>query len=367
MYLLFPQEIDAKEELIKELESQVECLRSEQDRLKKDKEEELDQLNAVIEKLQQELANIEPKQPPEEEEEDAKGELGSSVWGSTKEEYDEMKQRMELATKELDALKAEQGKLLETYLRLKQSAEALAESENLESAESELEEALREKTAGVVVLQAEVQALEQSAATRMEELGLRIHELEDLVEEKDSEIKRCQVLVEQTQSYADDLQQKISTLEGNLREKMAEALVSQATLEAFQQQQRSEGSKQQQELQKHPASAAYEFGDFGIPQMDFSSLGQAKQAPRGKVVHLTQKLRDLEVGLSGMQKDQELQKQLLSSSEEEVLEYERRLAVLMDLLSQMKAGSHQRTAPSVEVRIINYITLSCSVSFKYMD
>ncbi|KAM4725778.1 A-kinase anchor protein 9 isoform 3-T3 [Anableps anableps] len=341
------KEIDAKEELIKELESQVECLRSEQDRLKKDKEEELDQLNAVIEKLQQELANIEQKQPAEEEE-DAKGELESSAWGPTKEEYDEVKQRMDLATKELDTLKTEHGKLLETYLRLKQSAEALAETEHLGSGESELEEALREKTAGLVVLQAEVQALEQSAASRVEELGLRIQELEDLVEEKDSEIKRCQALVEQTQCCADDLQKKVSSLEGNLREKVAEALVSQATLEAFQQQQRTEGSKQQQELQKRSASAAYEFGDFGIPQMDFSSMGQAKQAPRGKMVHLTEKLRDLELGLSGMQKDQELQKQLLSSSEEEVLEYERRLAVLMDLLSQMKTGSHQRAAPSVE-------------------
>ncbi|MEQ2232116.1 hypothetical protein ILYODFUR_007925, partial [Ilyodon furcidens] len=327
--------IDAREEQIKELESQVECLRSEQDRLKKDKEEELDQLNAVIEKLQQELANIEQKQPTEEEE-DAKGELESSAWGPTKEEYDKMKQKMDIATKELDALKAEHGKLLETYLRLKQSAEALAETENLDSAESELEEALREKTAGLVVLQAEVQALEQSAASRLEELGLRIQELEDLVDEKDSEMNRCLL--------------KVSTLEENLREKVAEALVSQATLEAFQQQQqmRSESSKQQQEPQKHPASAVHEFGDFGIPQMDFSSMSQTKQAPRGKVVHLTQKLKDLEAGLSGMQKDQELQKQLLSSSEDEVLEYERRLAVLMDLLSQMKAGSHQRTTPSVE-------------------
>ncbi|XP_032437219.1 A-kinase anchor protein 9 isoform X1 [Xiphophorus hellerii] len=336
------KEMDAKDELIKELEFQVEYLRSEQDRLKTDREEEVDQLNAVIEKLQQELANIEQKQP--EAEEEAKEELESGGCVATKEEFDEMKQRMDLATKELDTLRAEHSKLLETYLRLKQSAEALAETENLGGAESEFEEALREKTAGLVVLQAEVQALEQSAASRVEELELRIRELEVLVEEKDSEVERCQVLVEETQSYADNLQQKVSTLEGNLTEKVAEALVSQATLEAFQQQHRTEASKQ--EAQSRPA--AYEFGDFGIPQMDFSSLGPARQAPRGKVAQLTQKLRDLEVGLSGMQKDQELQKQLLSSSEEEVQEYERRLAVLMELLSGMKAGPQQRAAPSNE-------------------
>ncbi|XP_030596273.1 A-kinase anchor protein 9-like [Archocentrus centrarchus] len=249
-------------------------------------------------------------------------------------------------------LRKEHSKLLETYLRLKESAEALAETENLESSEGALEEVLREKTAGLVVLQAQVQALEESASSRVEELGLRITELDDLVSEKDSEISHCRLLLEQSQSHAEGLQKRVSNLEDNLREKVAAALVSQATLEAFQQQHQSVGTKQKQDLQKPPERhvelLSYEFGDFGIPQMDFSGLGQAKQVPTGKVVHLTQKLRELEVGLSGMQKDQELQKQLLSSSEEEVLEYERRLAVLMDLLSQMKPGVRQRTSLSVE-------------------
>lgn len=332
--------------MIKDLESQVECLRSEQERLKRNKEEELEQLNDVIEKLQQELANIEQKQAAEEEE-DAKVEVESGTWEPTKEEYGEMKQRMDRATKELETLRMEHSKLLDRYLLLKQSADALAETENLDSSE-ELEEALREKTAALVVLQAEVQALEQSASSRVEELGLRIQELEDLVGEKDLEVNRCRLLVEQTQTCADDLQAEVYNLEENLRENVAAALVSQATLEAFQQQ--SEESKQQQELQRLPAPHVLEFADFGIPRLDFSPMDQVKRSPTGKVVHLTQKLRDLEVGLSRMQRDQELQKQLLSSSEEEVLEYERRLAVLMELLSQMKAGPCQRTPSSVEVR-----------------
>uniref|UniRef100_A0A3B4UKF2 Pericentrin/AKAP-450 centrosomal targeting domain-containing protein n=1 Tax=Seriola dumerili TaxID=41447 RepID=A0A3B4UKF2_SERDU len=349
------KEIDERDELIKDLESQVECLRSEQERLKRNNEEEFDQLNAVIDKLQQELANIEQKQVAEEDEDD-KGEPESGEWGPGKEEYDEMKQRMDLATKELDTLKTEHSKLLETYLRLKESAEALAETEKMDGSEGDLEEALREKTAGLVVMQAQVQALEQSATNRVEELGVRIQELEDLVAERDSELSRCRLLVEQTQSYVDGLQQKVSSLEENLREKVAEVLVSQATLEAFQQQQQqqqqqTQGTKESQDLQRDAEPHVHGFGDFGIPQMDFSGLGQAGHVPTGKVVHLTQRLRELEVGLSGMQKDQELQKQLLSSSEEEVLEYERRLAVLMDLLSQMKARSHQITSPAVEVRV----------------
>ena len=318
--------------------------------MKRNKEEELDQLNAVIEKLQQELANIEQKHAAEEDD-DIKDEPESGVMGPSKEEYSEMKQRMDVANRELVTLKAEHNKLLETYLRLKEGAEALAETERLDSSEGELEDALREKTAGFVVLQAQVQALEQSATSRVEELGIRIQELENLVGEKDSEINRCHLLVEQTQSYADDLQHRVSSLEENLREKVAASLVMQATLEAFQQQ--SVTLKQDQEPPQQAGPHVYKFSDISIPQMDFSRLGQVKQVPTAKVVHLTQKLRDLEVGLSGMQKDQELQKQLLSSSEEEVLEYERRLAVLMDLLSQMKAGTRLRTSFSVEVSLVN--------------
>uniref|UniRef100_A0A8D2ZU69 Pericentrin/AKAP-450 centrosomal targeting domain-containing protein n=1 Tax=Scophthalmus maximus TaxID=52904 RepID=A0A8D2ZU69_SCOMX len=337
-----PDEIDEKDELIKDLESQVECLRSEQERLKRNSEEELDQLNAVIDKLQQELANIEQKQAAEEDE-DIKGEPGSGAWGPGKDEYDEMKQRMDLATKELNTLKTDHSKLLETY-----------------RSEGQLEEALREKTAGLVVMQAQVKALEQSATSRVEELGLRIQELEDLVAERDIEISRCRLLVEQTQSHADGFQRRVSNLEEDLREKVAGALVSQATLEVFQQQQQqAQGSRENRDVQRHAdpqgkpnvEPRVHDFGDFGIPKMDFSGLGQPTQVSTGKVVHLTQKLLELEVGLSGMQKDQELQKQLLSSSEEEVLEYEKRLAMLMDLLSQMKSSTHQRTSAAVNVRV----------------
>ncbi|KAK1334914.1 hypothetical protein QTO34_004486 [Cnephaeus nilssonii] len=53
--------IEGKNELIRDLETQIECLVSDQERVKKTREEEIEQLNEVIEKLQQELANIEEK------------------------------------------------------------------------------------------------------------------------------------------------------------------------------------------------------------------------------------------------------------------------------------------------------------------
>lgn len=334
------KELDAREEVIKELESQVECLRSEQERLKRNKEEEVDQMSAVIDKLQQELTNIEQKQVLEEDE-DTMAELESSTWALNKEEYEEMKQRMHLATEELGTLKAEHSKLLENYLCLKESTK---------SPDTELEDALIQKTAGLVVMQAQVQALEQSASSRLEELGLRIQELEDIVNEKECELRLCRLQREQTQRHAEDLQQKASELEVNLRDKVTEA---------FTIQQQPERSNEIEDRLGHVEPRftpnvepqGYDFSDIVIPKMDSSEIGQLRPVSTGKVFHLTQRLQDLEVGLSGIQKDQELQKQLLSSSEEEVLEYERRLSVLMDLLRQMKERTHQRASPALEVRV----------------
>uniref|UniRef100_A0A674BWQ5 Pericentrin/AKAP-450 centrosomal targeting domain-containing protein n=1 Tax=Salmo trutta TaxID=8032 RepID=A0A674BWQ5_SALTR len=310
------KEINARDELLWELESQVECMRSEQQRLKKNSEEELEQLNAVIDKLQEELANIERKQSSETDEE-LKGQLESQVGGPSKEEYDEMKQKMDLATQELDTIKSEQCMLLERYRCLQESRLALAESEKEQSDDTamELQDALREKTAEFLVVQAQIQALEQSAASRLEELSNRVQELEACVRERDSELIRCRFLVERAQEDADELQSKVQDLEDKLRERVAAALVSQAQLGAVQQ--------QSHQLQESKGQRTKESGH---------------QDPQGQmeVILLTEKLRELEVGLSGMQKDQELQKQLLSSSEEEVLEYEKRLVMLMDLLNQMR-------------------------------
>uniref|UniRef100_H3DJI4 Pericentrin/AKAP-450 centrosomal targeting domain-containing protein n=1 Tax=Tetraodon nigroviridis TaxID=99883 RepID=H3DJI4_TETNG len=326
------KELDGREEVIKELESQVECLRSEQERLKRNNEEEVDQMSAVIDKLQQEMTNIEQKRVTEEDE-DTRPELESSTWALNKEEYAEMKQRMDLATEELRTLKTEHSKLLESYLCLKESAKALAETEQQRSPDTELEDALLQKTAGLVVMQAQVQALEQSASSRLEELGLRVQELEDTVNEKECELRHCRLQLEQTERRAEGLQQKASELEVNLRDKVTEA---------FTIQQQPEGSKETAERPGH-----YDF-DIVIPKMDSSDIGRLRPVSTGKVFHLTQRLQELEVGLSGIQKDQELQKQLLSSSEEEVLEYEKRLSVLMDLLGQMKNRTHQRASPALE-------------------
>uniref|UniRef100_A0A8C7RCX6 A kinase (PRKA) anchor protein 9 n=1 Tax=Oncorhynchus mykiss TaxID=8022 RepID=A0A8C7RCX6_ONCMY len=353
------KEINARDELLRDLESQVECMRSEQQRLKRNSEEELEQLNAVIDKLQEELANIERKQFSEMEEE-LKRQLKSQVEGPSKEEYDEMKQKMDLATLELDTIKAEHCSLLERYRCLQESRLALAESEKELSDDMamELQDALRDKTAAFVVVQAQIQALEQNATSRVKELSLSVQKLEACVTERDSELTRCRFLVERAQEDADDLQRKVQDLEDKLRERVATALVSQAQLGAIQQQlhqsQQSKGQRAKESVHQDPR------GQMEVPGFGFAGMSRAveiqgaKHGPTGKVVLLTEKLRELEVGLSGMQKDQELQKQLLSSSEEEVLEYEKRLVLLMDLLNQMrttKPVGRQRTFPATEASL----------------
>ncbi|XP_057683279.1 A-kinase anchor protein 9 isoform X3 [Corythoichthys intestinalis] len=264
--------IDQRDALINDLESQVECLKSGQERLKRKSEEEVEQLNSVIDKLQQDLVHMERK-------DDVEAHVG--------EEYEEMKQRMDAVTKEFSALKLEHADLLETHQRLKESAE------NSE----ELAESLRQKTASLLVAQAQVQALEKSAASSLDELQARIRELEN---EKDTELSRCQ-------KFSDELQVKVSTLEEHLREKVAAEVVSQATLDALQQQ-------------------------------------VSKDQSGDKVGQLNQKLDELETSLGGIEKNNKLRKQLLSRSKEELAEYERRLVALVDLMRLMVGPQLTMTA-----------------------
>ncbi|XP_051526692.1 A-kinase anchor protein 9-like isoform X2 [Myxocyprinus asiaticus] len=317
--------LEEKDEVLHELEAQVEYLQSEQERLKRNSEEEVDQLNAVIEKLQQELSHIEHKQPQEDE------------TPSVREEYDEMKQKMDEVTRELDTLKADHSSLKSRYESLQEEAFVERDSEMV----AELEEALMEKTAAFVVVQAEVQALEESAGSRVMSLSQRVEELEICVEEKDSELRACRLKVEQAQTDAGTLYRKVIDLEEKLREKVAAVLVSQAQLEAVQ--------SQTKELHAEARAEDVTSEVVGLRVELESEDVASTPASGGKMSLLTEKLKELEEGLSGMQKDQELQKQLLSSSEEDVQEYERRLAILMELLNQMRTKPTQhRPLPSAE-------------------
>ncbi|XP_072561718.1 A-kinase anchor protein 9 isoform X2 [Paramormyrops kingsleyae] len=337
--------IEEKNELLRELEAQVECLKSEQEHLRRNNELEVDQLHDVIEKLQQELLKIEHKSSEEylPDTEDLSGATREEI-SFSKEEFDEMKQKIDETTQELNTLKANHNSLLEKCRGLEEEKlDVLSAKENERSHVEELEEALQEKTAVAVVMQAQIQALEQSASSKVADLTKRVEELEACVEEKDSELTDCRLRVEQAQAEAAALQLKISSLEDKLRDKMAGLLVSQAQLTKELCGQTSEAVGLLEFCPREAGKDAFE-GPSSIPETP-EEVREGRRTPVAKVVRLAEKLKDLEECLREIQKDQELQKHLLFSSEEEVVEYEKRLAVLMNLLNQMTAKSIHRKSP----------------------
>ncbi|KAI1902022.1 hypothetical protein AGOR_G00040430 [Albula goreensis] len=126
---------------------------------------------------------------------------------------------------------------------------------------------------------------------------------------------------------------------------MAAMLVSQAQLGAIQEQSKVQTKDPHcQETELQWGQSTQQLGMTSHPGTQAEAKVR-KGAPMMKVVHLTEKLRELEEGLNEMQRDQELQKELLSSSEEEVVEYEKRLAMLMNLLNQMTTKPRSQISP----------------------
>ncbi|XP_076862757.1 A-kinase anchor protein 9 isoform X3 [Brachyhypopomus gauderio] len=333
------KEVEELREVVQELEAQVEYLRGEQERLKHNSEEQVEQLNSVIEKLQEELSHIEHKQSTEEEDEQ----------DEPQEEYDELKQKTDELTKKLDMLKADYSAVLSKYESLQVEERKREQEREMEKNREEervierrkekerfvfeMEEALRDRTAALLVAQAQVQALEESAASRVTDLHERVEELEQCVEEKEAELQECRLQVEEAQADAEALHFKVSQLEEKLREKVAAVLVSQAQLEAVQVQTKELHSEAL--LDKDICVLVDSSAELEVEKLRVQVRGP-RAAPMGKVGLLTEKLRELEKALSSMQKDQELQKQLLTSSEEEVQEYKRRLTVLIEMINQLR-------------------------------
>ncbi|XP_060771551.1 A-kinase anchor protein 9-like isoform X2 [Neoarius graeffei] len=367
------KEVEVKNALVRELESQVEHLRGEQDRLKQDSEEEVEQLNSVIEKLQQELSKIEHKQSANEEKDDEE------------DQHDELKQKMDKIQRELDTLKEDHASLLSKYESLQEERETKEEKQkDNEIRVLELEDMLREKTAAIVVAQVQIQALEESATSTVTSLTQRVGELENCLEDREMELSDCRAEVDKVQSEAGNLHLKISQLEEKLKEKVAtlSQLVNQEHLETKVQTKESDCKLQSEtflddiekdmelKLEHGEPIAGNEVGlkqQSGIvldQENDGKELdsiviaGEKMESKQGSsemeveqfavnktenVVLLMEKLRNLELDLSSMAQDQELQKHLLASSEEEVEEYKKTLTKLMELLDQIKTS----TSPAV--------------------
>ncbi|XP_041104791.1 A-kinase anchor protein 9 isoform X4 [Polyodon spathula] len=358
--------IEEKNEQMRELESQIECLKSEQERLKRKSEDEIEQLNEVIETLQQELAKIEhktqdddPEEPSslkhplemmvEEKDTPKMQEKGCKEVSLTKEEFEGMKVKIQLANQELETLKADHLRLLQEYKCLQEEGSVMS-VEKGSNTTAELEEALQEKTATVLVIQAEIKALEESANVKITNLEAKQEELEAFVREKNAELDLCHSQEVQAQATTELLQQKIIELEDKLREKVAAALVSQAQLGAVQEQSKvhtKELHSQIKELQGHSVTVTGQREMAKVAETvdkthGFTELDNEKpdskteDQPKSKLSVLTLKLTELNKELAELQKDRDLQRQLVHSTEEGVVEYEKKLAQLLAQLDQMK-------------------------------
>ncbi|XP_010601787.1 A-kinase anchor protein 9 [Fukomys damarensis] len=248
--------IEGKNELIRDLETQIECLLSDQECVKKNRAEEIEQLNEVIEKLQQELSNIEQKTSVyanslPEEADSLKHQLDKVIAEklALEQQVETTNEEMAFTKNVLKETNFKMNQLTQELCTLKRDCENKGEIQNVpaKSVSVALDELSEEKPELGVVLSEDVfsplenqiylQSLEES--TRLSRSWeTKLLQLESSVSTKDLELIQCYKKIkdmqEQGQSETEMLQKKIVHLQKILEEKVAAALVSQAQLEAVQ-------------------------------------------------------------------------------------------------------------------------------------
>uniref|UniRef100_A0A452EPF4 A-kinase anchoring protein 9 n=1 Tax=Capra hircus TaxID=9925 RepID=A0A452EPF4_CAPHI len=346
--------IEEKNELIRDLETQIECLLSDQERVKKNREEEIEQLNEVIEKLQQELANIEQKT--------------SVVANSLPEEADSLKHQLDMVTAEKLALEQQventneemaltKNALKETNLKMNQLTEELynlkRERENIgkihsipeKSANMAIDDLNKNKPGLEVVFpedalqplenQTHLNCFEENSKVSISSLETKVLQLESTVSAKDLELTQCHKqmkdLQEQGQSEKEVLKKKIVNLQNILEEKVAAALVSQVQLEAV-----KEYAKFWQDKQSTSSEPE---------RTNIQNLTQlTENEMESNVSALTLRISELESQVVEMQTSLILEKEQIEIAEKNALEKEKKLLELQKLLedNEKKQGSKER-------------------------
>ncbi|XP_068406792.1 A-kinase anchor protein 9 isoform X5 [Eschrichtius robustus] len=337
--------IEEKNELIRDLETQIECLMSDQERVKKNREEEIEQLNEVIEKLQQELANIEQK--------------ASVVTNSLPEEADSLKHQLDIVIAEKLALEQQiettneemaltKSILKETNLKMNQLTQELCslkrECENTEEIHSIPERSvnmavddLSRHKPGLEVVLTEgarkplehptyLKSFEENSKVSISSLETRVLQLESTVSAKDLELTQCHKqikdLQEQGQSEKEALKKKMANLQNILEEKVAAALVSQVQLEAV---------KEYAKFCQDKQAVSPEPGGTNTQNLNQLTENEVES----NVSALTLRISELESQVVEMQ---------VETAEKNALEKETKLLELQKLLedNEKKQGSKER-------------------------
>ncbi|XP_014795729.1 PREDICTED: A-kinase anchor protein 9 isoform X3 [Calidris pugnax] len=358
--------IEEQNEHIRELEAQVECLKSDQERVKKKNYEEVEQLNDVIEKLQQELANIEQKVPADigafQEDADSlkhtlemvlaeKAALEKQVEdmnveaSRTKNELEETILKMNKLKQEISMLKKEHERITAKYkcARMKGDREKTQDRSNGKT------EKVDEGSCEKIDLPDQTQCRSPDENTRVTKMEVQLQQLHACIKEKDSELcqsyKEIQDLKEQGEAERETLKKKILELEKALVEKVAAALVSQVQLNAVQEQR-----KFMQEVQK-PSKYVEEASKDAQTE---SLSSRTENEMESKLSLLTQRLSEMEDQLATVNHNLELEKENVKIAQKEAKVKEDRLLELEQLLvvvQEKHKGEIQKCIKQEEIQM----------------
>uniref|UniRef100_A0ABI7WJ50 Pericentrin/AKAP-450 centrosomal targeting domain-containing protein n=1 Tax=Felis catus TaxID=9685 RepID=A0ABI7WJ50_FELCA len=360
--------IEEKNELIRDLETQIECLMSDQERVKKNREEEIEQLNEVIEKLQQELALIEQKTSvdatsfPEEADSlkhqldmvmaeklalEQQVETTNEEMAFTKNVLEETNLKMNQLTQELCSLKRERENMEEIQSVPEKSINMAID--DLSKTKPELEVVLSENALKPLENQTYFTSFEENSKGSISSLESKVLQLEGTVSAKDLELTQCYKQIkdmqEQGQSETEMLKRKIVNLQNVLEEKVAAALVSQVQLEAV-----KEYAKFCQD--KQPVSSELE-------RTHAQNLNQVTDNEmESNVLALTLRISELESQVVEMQTSLILEKKQVEIVEKNALEKEKRLLELQKLLEEEKkqGGKERKRSPEGNFEVLKTTT-----------
>ncbi|XP_032868417.1 A-kinase anchor protein 9 isoform X5 [Amblyraja radiata] len=332
---------EKKDEQLWDLEAQIEYLKSDQERLKKHNEEEVEQLNEVIEKLQQELMKVMPLDVvPSEKAENLKHQL-------------DMMMEKELLQQQVDKQREE---VISTKQKLEEQSKLL-QTPGLEFAN--------------ITVETKDNFTEGSQET-INNMKFRMQELQVAIIKKEKKLDLCQLQIqnlrEQAQTEARLHEKQILALEDALREKVATVLVSQVQLKAVQQQIglcREQYQSQMKEsenvsdlkddtvlveqLQGGEQTQLCQIGSKESNQIIPQHNGRTNSEYQSKeVIILRKQLTELQQQLIDLQKELELEKQVLSTTQQEAEEKEKKLTDLRDILEKKMSAEQDNRIQTPE-------------------
>ncbi|NXH96500.1 AKAP9 protein, partial [Pachycephala philippinensis] len=342
--------IEEQNEHIRELEAQVECLKSDQERVKKKNDEEVEQLNDVIDKLQQELAIIEQKVPADiagfQEDADSLKHILEAVLAEkaclekqveninaeasqTKNELEETKLKMNQLKQEISVLKKEHERVTGKYkCAVVQGGKSKPEDRSSGKTE-QMEGGLCQETE--LLDESQLRTSDENARVTISKMEIQLQQLQACIKQKDSEL--CQSyneikdMKEQSKAERETLKKQVLELEKTLMEKVAAALVSQVQLNAVQEQR-----KFMQEIQE--ASKCVDEASKNAQTEGLSD--RTENETESKLSLLTQRLSEVENQLAMVNRSLELEKENVKVAQQEAAVKEERFLELQQLLEEVQ-------------------------------